>query len=82
MITSKYYAITHNSLWDLGVHETLKNADKYAIDQFNLHNAPSGYLVLNYKELEIIKSLLDKKAINILQKRLSIGNLMGFYDHD
>lgn len=51
-----YYAITHNQVWDLGDQFSLPNADSYAINQFNIHQAPGGYLIVNQAELgEIVR---------------------------
>jgi hypothetical protein len=61
----QYFAVTTNQVWNLGMHETPKNADRYAVSQFNVHQSTRGYLVMNYKELEAIKNLLDKRSIGI-----------------
>ena len=51
-----YYAITSNQVWDLGDQFSLPNADQYAINQFNIHQAPGGYLIVNQAELsEIVR---------------------------
>lgn len=51
-----YYAITSNQVWDLGDQFSLPNADQYAINQFNIHQAPGGYLIVNRAELsEIVR---------------------------
>lgn len=51
-----YYAITSNQVWDLGDQFSLPNADRYAINQFNIHQAPGGYLIVNRAELsEIVR---------------------------
>jgi hypothetical protein len=46
-----YYAITHNETWELGTHKDMTEAQDYAVDQFNIHQAPGGYLILNRAEL-------------------------------
>ena len=46
-----YYAITHNQVWNLGVQLSPGNADHYAVNQFNIHQAPGGYLIVNQAEL-------------------------------
>jgi hypothetical protein len=51
-----YYAITHNQVWDLGTQLSPGNAEHYAVDQFNIHQAPGGYLIVNQAELsEIVR---------------------------
>lgn len=56
-----YYAITSNYVWDLGDQFSLPNADQYAINQFNIHQAPGGYLIVNRAELkEIVRSGLKR----------------------
>jgi hypothetical protein len=58
-----YYAITHNEVWDLGQHPSIERADFHAVDQFNMHMAPSGYVVVNFRELEAIKNILDRRLL-------------------
>lgn len=51
-----YYAITHNQVWDLGDQLSPGNADHHAVNYFNIHQAPGGYLIVNRNELsEIVK---------------------------
>jgi hypothetical protein len=52
-------------VWDLGQRASAKDAEDYAVDQFNIHQAPSGYVVLNFRELEAIKNLLDKRGVGV-----------------
>jgi hypothetical protein len=61
----EYYAITHNEVFNLGVHKTFEEADYVAVDRFNIHCAPGGYVVVNYRELEAIKALLDRRGIGV-----------------
>jgi hypothetical protein len=56
-----YYALTSNMVWDLGTQLSPANADHYAVDQFNIHQAPSGYLILNRAELEGLIRLGNKR---------------------
>lgn len=60
-----YYALTHNYIFDLGAHPSIERADYHAVDKFNVHQSPSGYIVVNYKELEAMKNLLDKRGVGI-----------------
>jgi predicted AlkP superfamily phosphohydrolase/phosphomutase len=56
-----YYALTSNYVWDLGDHEYFSSADHYAINQFNIHQARNGYLIVNRAELkEIVRSGLKR----------------------
>jgi predicted ATP-dependent protease len=56
-----YYAITSNQVWDLGVQLSPGNADHYAVNQFNIHQAQGGYLIVNRAELkEIVRSGLKR----------------------
>jgi hypothetical protein len=56
-----YYAITSNYVWDLGAQLSPANAEHYAINQFNIHQARDGYLIVNRAELkEIIRSGLKR----------------------
>jgi hypothetical protein len=52
-----YYAVTSNMVWDLGTQLSPGNAEHYAVDQFNIHQAPRGYLILNSNEAQ--KNLFD-----------------------
>ena len=65
MTMQLYYALTHNYLFDLGMHPSIERADHHAVDQFNAHQSPSGYIVVNHKELEAMKNLLDKRGVGI-----------------
>jgi hypothetical protein len=56
-----YYAVTSNMVWDLGVQLSPANADHYAVNQFNIHQAPRGYLILNRAELEEVIRLSNKR---------------------
>jgi hypothetical protein len=56
-----YYALTSNMVWDLGTQLSPANADHYAVDQFNIHQAPRGYLILNRAELEEVIRLGNKR---------------------
>lgn len=61
----EYYAITHNEVFNLGAYKTFEEADYVAVDRFNMHCAHGGYIVVNHKELEAIKALLDKRGIGV-----------------
>ena len=56
-----YYALTHNMVWDLGTQLSPGNAEHYAVDQFNIHQAPGGYLILNSNELRELIRLGSKR---------------------
>jgi hypothetical protein len=56
-----YYALTSNMVWDLGQKASAKDAEDYAIDQFNIHQAPFGYLILNEAELRELIRLGSKR---------------------
>jgi len=56
-----YYALTSNMVWDLGTQLSPGNAEHYAVDQFNIHQAPGGYLILNRAELEGLIRLSNKR---------------------
>ena len=60
-----YYAITHNEVFDLGEHPSIERADYHAVDHFNMHMAPSGYVVVNFRELEAIKNILDRRGVGV-----------------
>lgn len=60
-----YYAITHNEVWNLGEHPSIERADHHAVDNFNMHKAPSGYVVVNFRELEAIKNILDRRGVGV-----------------
>ena len=52
-----YYALTSNHVWDLGAQLSPGNAEHYAINQFNIHQARDGYLIVNRAELKEIVRL-------------------------
>ena len=56
-----YYAITSNQVWDLGVQLSPGNADHYAVNQFNIHQAPGGYLIVNRAGLGELVRLGSKR---------------------
>jgi len=56
-----YYALTSNMVWDLGTQLSPGNAEHYAVDQFNIHQAPGGFLILNRAELEGLIRLGNKR---------------------
>jgi hypothetical protein len=47
-----YYALTNNMVWDLDQRASAKDAENYAINQFNIHQARDGYLIVNRAELK------------------------------
>jgi len=56
-----YYALTSNMVWDLGQKASAKDAEDYAVNQFNIHQARAGYLIVNRAELkEIVRSGLKR----------------------
>jgi hypothetical protein len=56
-----YYALTNNMVWDLDQRASAKDAENYAINQFNIHQARDGYLIVNRDELkEIVRSGLKR----------------------
>jgi hypothetical protein len=56
-----YYALTNNFVWDLDQRASAKDAENYAINQFNIHQARDGYLIVNRAELkEIVRSGLKR----------------------
>ena len=56
-----YYALTNNMVWDLDQRASREDAEDYAIDQFNIHQARDGYLIVNRAELkEIVRSGLKR----------------------
>ena len=59
-----FFAVTHNQVWDLGFKSNHKNANDYAIDQFNIYHAPNGYLILHTNEL--------KELVRFANKRLEV----------
>ena len=56
-----YYALTFSMVWDLGNRKTKNEAELYAINQFNIHQAPGGFLILNRAELEELIRLSNKR---------------------
>jgi hypothetical protein len=56
-----YYALTSNMVWDLDQRASREDAQDYAVDQFNIHQAPRGYLILNRAELEEVIRLGNKR---------------------
>ena len=56
-----YYALTSNMVWDLGSQLSPGNAEHYAVDQFNIHQAPGGFLILNRAELRELIRLGSKR---------------------
>ena len=56
-----YYAITESMVWDLGQRASREDAQDYAVDQFNIHQAPFGYLILNEAELRELIRLGSKR---------------------
>jgi hypothetical protein len=60
-----YYALTHNEIFDLGNQLSPANADHVAVDQFNIHQSPSGYIIVNHRELEAIKNILDRRGVGV-----------------
>jgi hypothetical protein len=60
-----YYALTDNDLVDLGMHNSPESADYMAVDSFNMHCAPNGYVVVNHRQLEAIKNILDRRGVGV-----------------
>jgi len=56
-----YYALTSNYVWDLDQRASKEGAQDYAVDQFNIHQAPGGFLILNRAELEGLIRLGNKR---------------------
>ncbi len=56
-----YYAVTSNMVWDLDQRASREGAQDYAVDQFNIHQAPGGYLILNSNELKELIRLGSKR---------------------
>ena len=46
-----FYAVTWEDVIDLGKHKTRDDAQDYAVDQYNVHQAKPGYLILDRSEL-------------------------------
>jgi hypothetical protein len=47
------------------MHPSVERADYHAVDQFNMHQSPSGYIVVNHKELEYLKNTLEKRGVGV-----------------
>ena len=47
-----FFAVTWEDSIALGKHKTRSEAEDYAIDQFNIHQAEPGYLILDRSELQ------------------------------
>lgn len=62
-----YFAVTDNQVWDLGFKKDHNDAKEYAVDQFNIHQAPRGYLIVNTNEL--------KELVRLANKRLEIESV-------
>ena len=56
-----YYALTSNMVWDLDQRASREGAQDYAVDQFNIHQAPGGFLILNKAELRELIRLSNKR---------------------
>jgi hypothetical protein len=56
-----YYALTENMVWSLGERASREHAVDYAVYQFNIHQAPHGYLIANKAELEELIRLGNKR---------------------
>lgn len=56
-----YYAVTSNMVWDLDQRASREGAQDYAVDQFNIHQAPGGYLIVTRAELKEIIRLGSKR---------------------
>lgn len=56
-----YYAVTSNMVWDLDQRASKEGAQDYAVDQFNIHQAPGGFLILNRAELSELVRLSNKR---------------------
>jgi hypothetical protein len=48
-------------VWDLDQRASREDAQDYAVDQFNIHQAPGGFLILNRAELEELIRLGNKR---------------------
>ena len=46
-----FYAVTWEDVIELGKHKTRSEAQDYAVDRFNVHQAKPGYLILDRSEL-------------------------------
>ena len=58
-----WFALTHNMLWDLGSHQSRGAADDYAVDQFNIHQASGGYLILLHAEFGSLSRNFQKHYV-------------------
>ena len=47
-----FFAVTWEDSIPLGKHKTRLDAEDYAIDRFNIHQAEPGYLILTRSELQ------------------------------
>jgi hypothetical protein len=47
----QYFAMTHEDIWNLGIHVNWEAAEAEAIDKLNIHWAPQSYIVLSRREL-------------------------------
>jgi hypothetical protein len=56
-----YYALTENMVWSLGERTSREHAVDYAVYQFNIHQAPHGYLIANEAELKELVRLGSKR---------------------
>ena len=56
-----YFALTSNMVWNLGTQLSPGNAEHYAVNQFNIHQAPGGFLILNRAELNEVVRLSNKR---------------------
>jgi len=56
-----YFALTSNMVWNLGTQLSPGNAEHYAVNQFNIHQAPGGFLILNRAELNELVRLGNKR---------------------
>jgi uncharacterized protein YfdQ (DUF2303 family) len=56
-----YFALTSNMVWNLGTQLSPGNAEHYAVNQFNIHQAPGGFLILNRAELNELVRLSNKR---------------------
>jgi hypothetical protein len=48
-------------VWDLDQRASREGAQDYAVDQFNIHQAPGGFLILNEAELRELIRLSSKR---------------------
>lgn len=50
-MSAYYYAVCDEFTNHLGVFDSMEEAEAFAIDEFNIHRAPSGYFILTEAEL-------------------------------